>query len=439
MTKLKQLTSKLKFLKQRKYILSIGAFLVITLILGFMALMYFQPFAKVDIDVENGSLNISKFPLYDSKLVIRNDEKEIYNNSLNRGISQDISFEKEDGKYTYELTIGNKKINGVFTIDTVAPEIVVNYPEYTNSEEIEISFGFNEELASTALQNQDEETITIEDNKASLRLKNGENNFKITVTDNYDNESSSEFKITLDADKPTIEVINPTSAETYDGSLEVKVKISDSSPIEKVTINDKEAALKDDGNYSVGISLKEGNNDITITVTDKAGNSESTKKSINKKTQQAQTYNGGGSTEGGNNSGGGNNGGGSSCATALSGSNIHCWNNINRANAGQSAISWNAGVSNMAYWYAYCIHTTGFSGGNPHQPTQAVKDCLTNNGQPIDRSGFGAEVIATGYGSSDAYANAWKNSSAHAAYVLSPYASSFGVAVYGNWAVGYIQ
>ncbi len=93
----------------------------------------------------------------------------------------------------------------------------------------------------------------------------------------------------------------------------------------------------------------------------------------------------------------------------------------------------------MAYWYAYCLHTTGFSGGNPHQPTQAVKDCLTNNGQPTDRGSYGAEVIASGQGSADGYANAWKNSPAHAAYVLSPYASNFGVAVYGNWAVGYIQ
>lgn len=440
MSKIKQLTSKLQFLRQRKYFfLFVTLFILLSLFL-LALLMYFEPISKVDIDIQNNTLKVSKFPLYDSSLVIKQEDNIVFNNSLNRGVSEDISFEKKDGKYTYELKIGRKTIKGEFIIDTIAPEISIKYTEYVNTVETEVSFEFNEDISKITLTDKDDVEISVNDNKSSLKLTSGENVFSLKVKDHFNNESSKEFKVILDTEKPVIEILNPTSEETFDGSIEAKIKVTDSSPIAKVTINDQEASVKEDGNYSVSINLQEGNNDINFSVTDKAGNSEIAKKSINKKTQPAQSYNGGGGYNGGgNNSGGGNNGGGSGCSTALSGTNIHCWNNVNRANAGQGAIGWNDSSATMAYWYAYCLQTTGFSGGNPHQPTQAVKDCLTNNGQPIDRGSYGAEVIASGQGSADGYANAWKNSPAHATYVLSPYASNFGVAVYGNWAVGYIQ
>jgi len=68
--------------------------------------MYFVPISKVDIDTQNNTFKVSKFPLYDSSLFIKQDETEVFNDSLTKGISQDISFEKKDGKYTYELKIG---------------------------------------------------------------------------------------------------------------------------------------------------------------------------------------------------------------------------------------------------------------------------------------------------------------------------------------------
>ncbi len=143
MSKIKQLTSKLQFLRQRKYIFLFVTFFILLSIFIFALLMYFEPISKVDIDVKNSTFKVSKFPLYDSSLVLKQDENEVFNNSLTRGISQDISFEKKDGKYTYELKIGRKTIKGEFAIDTIAPEITINYAEYVNTEETEVSFEFN--------------------------------------------------------------------------------------------------------------------------------------------------------------------------------------------------------------------------------------------------------------------------------------------------------
>ena len=85
------------------------------------------------------------------------------------------------------------------------------------------------------------------------------------------NEVSIEIK---DTTPPTITINSPEDgAETSDDFVSVSGIITDDlSGIDSATINGNSLTLNSDGSFSTTVSLTEGDNTITITATDKAGN-----------------------------------------------------------------------------------------------------------------------------------------------------------------------
>ena len=84
-----------KLKAHKKAIFIVSTFSFVALLAGFFLLMYFEPISKVDIDSQNNTFKVSKFPLYASSLVIKQDEAEVFNESLTKGISQDIFLRKK--------------------------------------------------------------------------------------------------------------------------------------------------------------------------------------------------------------------------------------------------------------------------------------------------------------------------------------------------------
>ena len=91
---------------------------------------------------------------------------------------------------------------------------------------------------------------------------------------NY-SEPSNEVSIEIkDTTPPTITINSPEDgAETSDDFVNVSGTITDDlSGIDSATINGNSLTLNSDGSFSTTVSLTEGDNTITITATDKAGN-----------------------------------------------------------------------------------------------------------------------------------------------------------------------
>jgi len=165
--------------------------------------------------------------------------------------------------------------------DIVPPQIPVLFPipEATNSANLKIE-GFTEGNVEVNLFKNDELFMNSKTDdkgafKIDLKLSDGENKIQVKARDAAGNESQSVVKtvmydkkaseVTIDAPKDGDEIFGKNNQTI---AFSGKVTKVDSV----VTVNGNFARVDVDGKFSVMVKLSEGDNNVVIKATDKAGN-----------------------------------------------------------------------------------------------------------------------------------------------------------------------
>ncbi|SEN24117.1 S8 family peptidase [Lihuaxuella thermophila] len=111
---------------------------------------------------------------------------------------------------------------------------------------------------------------------AEVTLRNGENVLTaISSSSNGTTDPSEPVKVVLDQTKPELTISGPADGlKTNREAVTVTGKATDTH-LATVKVNDQPATLADDGSYSLRLLLNEGENKITVTASDRAGNATS--------------------------------------------------------------------------------------------------------------------------------------------------------------------
>lgn len=162
--------------------------------------------------------------------------------------------------------------------DNTPPEVNISSPEtgnYTNTPGITVSGTASDSttLVNTVSVNGTGAILSGESYTAAITLSEGANTVTATATDAGGNTGSSSITVILDTIPPSI-TLDPVPSLTNNPQLAITGKIEDASPITAITVNGKSVGTTGQSPYqfSSDITLTEGSNTITVTATDKAGN-----------------------------------------------------------------------------------------------------------------------------------------------------------------------
>lgn len=167
------------------------------------------------------------------------------------------------------------------TKDTVppAPPRLQPLPEATNSAQLTLK-GFAEAGATVKVTQNTKaikEVIADKDGQfvvENVTLENDENNFLAKAIDTSGNESKPSPLVTVlyDNKAPGLKVTNPPDgAEFFDEDKEILVA-GETEVEAKVTVNNFYSVVDTEGNFVKKITLAEGENEIVVNASDKAGN-----------------------------------------------------------------------------------------------------------------------------------------------------------------------
>lgn len=167
---------------------------------------------------------------------------------------------------------GNSSIT--VTLDTIPPTItldavktITNNPQLTLTGKVEDANPGSLSINGTPVH------VVNNAFSATINLSEGNNAIAITATDKAENSSKTETTILLDTTPPTVTITSPVNQGTLNtSSLTVTGTSKDaSSGIASVKVNGTNAEISGDA-YSTTVQLKEGENQITVTAADAAGN-----------------------------------------------------------------------------------------------------------------------------------------------------------------------
>ena len=161
----------------------------------------------------------------------------------------------------------------------IASPILHALPTATNSATFTIS-GTSVTKGTVSLYINDDlvDKKTVEDDGAfsfdDVKLTKGENKIKTKITEGKkESDFSREVILIYKDSSPTLTIDSPTDGKTFskndDRTLSVTGK---TDPGVKVTINDFWAIVDEEGSFSYSFPLQNGENKITFTATDEAGN-----------------------------------------------------------------------------------------------------------------------------------------------------------------------
>lgn len=147
------------------------------------------------------------------------------------------------------------------------------------SPETSVEIYLNDELASTAKSSSDGSFIS---NQVSLDL--GKNSISGKTIDAQGNKSygSKPIIISYSNEKPILELNNPADNQTITGGdkkITVSGKTNDDQEI-TVLINGNRTIVSSDGSFTKAVEINEGDNNISVTATDKAGNTTEIKRKV---------------------------------------------------------------------------------------------------------------------------------------------------------------
>jgi len=158
------------------------------------------------------------------------------------------------------------------------PPRLESLPEYTNENKLQID-GTTEEGATVTIHFNDEIKEIIAgsggDFSTSFTLVKGENTVFAYATDKAGNKSikSQTYSISFDNEPPDLEIIKPSSGESFFGTQQKQLSIEGQTEGEaSVTINDRVVVVNSSGKFNLPVSLENGENKFMIVSTDRAGN-----------------------------------------------------------------------------------------------------------------------------------------------------------------------
>lgn len=147
---------------------------------------------------------------------------------------------------------------------------------YTNDEDITVEGEADKGSTVTILNDEKEVTTTeVHDDgsfSAPITLEDGENVLTaVASVESGTSEQSSPVTVTLDQDSPEVTIDSPEDGAETDMDITVEGTATDDY-LAAVEVNGESAEVADDGSFSHDLSLDEGENDISVTAIDKAGN-----------------------------------------------------------------------------------------------------------------------------------------------------------------------
>ena len=158
-----------------------------------------------------------------------------------------------------------------------SPPIFTTSFEATSSSQIALA-GYAEPGSAVLISlNGSLEQEIVADNeglfKTEINLTDGDNQIEAIAKDQAGNQSSNSkaLQITLDDEPPELELTYP---ETDKASVhEEKIVLTGKTETEAtLVINERLVIIDREGNFEYPISLKEGDNEVSLSVEDKAGN-----------------------------------------------------------------------------------------------------------------------------------------------------------------------
>lgn len=164
--------------------------------------------------------------------------------------------------------------------------IVNSIPSATNSAQVKIS-GYASPLANVSVivnGNSPEPSIAGSDGyfESEIDLEKGENFVSVKYTDTSGNDSreSQSFSVSRDDEAPALAINSPSDRTILHGQDQKTAEIKGTTETDaSLSVNNRYVSVRSDGTFSYQLGLQEGDNEITVTVKDKAGNI--TEKKIN--------------------------------------------------------------------------------------------------------------------------------------------------------------
>lgn len=159
----------------------------------------------------------------------------------------------------------------------IAPPVLNQQFTATNSAQISVSgTAQTKEQVKLYVNNQVVDTQDTKDDGSftfnNVTLSQGDNNITAKVKkDTKESDFSNALTITYKNKAPSLDVNSPSDGQSFskDPSLVVKGK---TDPDAKVTVNDFQAIVNDDGTFSYNMQMQNGDNQLKIVAMDAAGN-----------------------------------------------------------------------------------------------------------------------------------------------------------------------
>jgi nitrogen fixation protein FixH len=195
-----------------------------------------------------------------------------------------------DGSFSHAITLsegeqtivvvardaaGNSiSLERVVTIDLTAPVITITEPfdgENLGSDIVTVSGSIDDSAIESVDINGTLISVTNGSFTGPVTLSDGAQTITVTASDEAGNEGSSSIDVTIDTAAPVVTIVSPVEGDSFGTRSVVVSGALDDSEITEVDINGQIVAVTD-GNFSMTLILDEGENTITVTAVDSAGN-----------------------------------------------------------------------------------------------------------------------------------------------------------------------
>lgn len=157
----------------------------------------------------------------------------------------------------------------------VAAPILDTIREITNNEKLKITgFSPSGEKVEIYLDGEKVGEVPIESGRFEyeITLKSGENSILAkTISGGSTSDFSAPVVVSLDEKEPKLEVVNPTTDQSFFGNNRISVEGTTDADAQ-VFVNGFLANVNTSGHFEVSISLTEGDNNIEVKAQDEAGN-----------------------------------------------------------------------------------------------------------------------------------------------------------------------
>jgi bacillopeptidase F len=154
-------------------------------------------------------------------------------------------------------------------IEDATNKSIIEISGYTTSDNLTVQLYINDRLLGKIKPSKDNTFIF-----TGVKLDDGLNEIKARsyTSDNKKSDFSNTIKIEYLIKNPELEINSPSDGQIFrkdQGPIRISGKTDSSA---KVTVNDFWAITNDSGDFYYLYSLKDGDNNLKITSTDKAGN-----------------------------------------------------------------------------------------------------------------------------------------------------------------------